>query len=165
MPLIKQCLVCKKDFRTKLFFIKIGAGKYCSKECHHKGLKKGEHVICAVCGVETYKSPKALRRSKSKKYFCGKSCQTKWRNSEFVGPKHANWQEGRYSYRGVLERNKVLKVCSLCNTKDERVLAGHHIDKDRTNNSLKNLAWLCHNCHFLVHHHEVERKKFMEALV
>lgn len=165
MPMVKQCLVCGKDFKTKLFFVKRGEGKYCSKECHHKGLKKGKEVLCAMCGIETYKSPKAILRSKSKKYFCGRSCQTKWRNTEFIGSKHANWQEGRYAYRSVLGRHKVPQICCLCKIRDFRVLAVHHIDKDRTNNDVKNLAWLCHNCHFLVHHHELERMKFMEALV
>lgn len=33
MALINQCLVCKKDFRTYPSKVKIGRGKYCSKEC------------------------------------------------------------------------------------------------------------------------------------
>jgi predicted HNH restriction endonuclease len=61
---------------------------------------------------------------------------------------------GRYSYRSVLTRNGITKVCNSCKTKDERILAVHHIDKDKFNNSLENLVWLCHNCHFLVHHYE-----------
>lgn len=163
--MIKQCLVCGNDFKTKPFFVERGDGKYCSRECHHKGLKKGKQVMCAICGTETYKTLKALTRSKSNKFFCGKSCQAKWRNVEFIGVKHANWKEGKYAYRSVLGRHNVPKVCSLCKTTDSRVLAVHHIDKNRTNNDVKNLAWLCSNCHFLVHHYEKEKKKFMEALV
>lgn len=165
MPLIKQCIVCGSDFKTKPFFVERGEGKYCSRKCHHSGLKKGKYVACAICGTETYKTLKALTRSQSNKFFCGKSCQTKWRNVEFIGAKHANWKEGRYAYRSVLTRHGVPKVCCLCKTDDTRVLAVHHIDKNRTNNDVKNLAWLCNNCHFLVHHYENERKKFMEALV
>jgi predicted HNH restriction endonuclease len=40
----------------------------------------------------------------------------------------------------------------------------HHIDKDRTNNTLKNLAWLCHNCHYLVHHDKLEMQRFLKSL-
>jgi len=159
MPLIKQCEVCSSDFKTKPFFVKRGGGKYCSKECHYKGLKTGKLVHCSLCDKEVYKSQKALRVSKSKKYFCGKSCQTKWRNSIFVGEKHANWKTGKHSYRSVLTRNKIPKVCRLCKTKDERILAVHHIDKDRLNNKLNNLTWLCHNCHFLVHNYNAGERE------
>lgn len=59
----------------------------------------------------------------------------------------------------MLGRNKIPKICTLCKTEDSRILAVHHIDKNRRNNDLKNLIWLCHNCHFLVHHYDVEREK------
>lgn len=163
MPFV-GCKICKKKFYSKPSWLKHGGGKYCSKKCHYQGLKKGKMVYCFVCNKETYKSPKLLRRSKSKKYFCDKSCQTKWRNSIFIGPKHANWKHGMSTYRAVLMRNKISKSCKLCSSKDGRVLAVHHIDKDRTNNKLENLAWLCHNCHFLVHHYSEEKEKFMVSI-
>jgi hypothetical protein len=149
-----KCFVCGKSFYAKPFFIKNGGGKYCSKECHHLGLKKGKVVKCDECGKDIYKSPQALKRSQSKKFFCNKSCQTKWRNAEFVGPKHANWKHGEQAYRSVLNRHGVKKQCCICKTLDERVLATHHLDKNRKNNEVKNLCYLCHNCHFLVHYHK-----------
>ncbi len=163
MPLLKDCKICGKEFFTKPYFVKNGGGKYCSKKCHYKGLKKGEYRPCDICGKETYKKQRQLTVSKSGKYFCGKSCQTKWRNEQFVGDKHANWKNGLHAYRSVLARHRVPKICGLCKTKDARVLAVHHIDKNRKNNKLSNLAWLCHNCHFLVHHNEKDREKFILA--
>lgn len=165
MPLLKKCRICKKVFQTKPFFVKNGGGKYCSAVCHYKGLKTGKLVNCDICGKETYKTIKALRLSKSKKWFCSKSCQTKWRNSEFVGEKHANYITGRASYRSVLPRNKIPQICRLCRTQDARVLAVHHLDENRLNNELKNLVWLCHNCHHLVHHYVPEKKKLMVTIV
>lgn len=165
MAVVRKCKICGDEFRTKPFFLKNGGGKYCSPECHHAGLRKGEMKKCFECGKETYKKPQQLERSKSGKFFCSKSCQTRWRNREFVGPKHANYTEGKHSYRSILSRHGVPKICMLCRTKDSRVLAVHHIDKNRKNNRLNNLAWLCNNCHFLVHHYDVERERFMEALV
>ena len=165
MPIIKKCLVCHTEFKTKLFFIEHGGGKYCSVECHHKGLRKGTFKKCSVCGQETYKKVLQIKRSKSGKFFCGKSCQTKWRNQEFVGKKHGNYKTGIYSYRSVLTRNKVIQICLLCGDEDKRILAVHHIDKDRTNNKLSNLAYLCHNCHFLVHHDIKERQKFQARVI
>lgn len=165
MPLIKRCRICKAQFKTKPYFVRHGGGKYCSAACHHQGIRKGKMVSCFLCGKQVYKSLQHLKRSKSGKYFCTKSCQTKWRNTQFIGPKHANWVHGRSAYKSVLIRHGVPRVCRLCKTKDVRVLAVHHIDKNRSNNRLENLAWLCHNCHFLIHHYQDEKEVFMATIV
>ena len=164
MPSVK-CKICPNEFYAKPFFLKKGQAKYCSSICMRLGSRTGKIVNCHSCGKEVYKTKKALRVSKSKTYFCTKSCQTKWRNSVFIGPKHANFKDGKHSYRSVMLRNKIPKICNVCKTEDKRILAVHHIDHNRKNNSLSNLAWLCHNCHFLVHHDKEVEKKFMEALV
>ncbi|MHA1267983.1 MAG: HNH endonuclease [Candidatus Helarchaeota archaeon] len=39
----------------------------------------------------------------------------------------------------------------MCGIVDDRVLAVHHIDSNRRNNSPGNLTWLRRNCHYLVH--------------
>ena len=127
--------------------------------------KTGKEVPCEICGVHTYKRPRELTRSKSGKYFCSKSCQTRWRNQLYIGDKHKNFTTGESSYRAVMEREHLSRICRLCKTKNSRVLAVHHIDKNRKNNKIENLAWLCHNCHFLVHHYESDRTKFMATMV
>ena len=65
----------------------------------------------------------------------------------------SNWKDGMYAYRSVLTRHKVSAKCTLCGTKDKRVLAVHHVDENRKNNKVENLRWLCHNCHHLVHYY------------
>lgn len=165
MPLSKECVLCKAPFETKLFFVKKGQGKYCSPQCQHLGARKGEEVACHVCKKVVYKQKKALERSKSKKFFCGRSCQTQWRNQLYIGNKHKNWKGGLYAYRSILPRNNVAAVCALCKIKDKRVLAVHHIDHNRKNNKVENLVWLCHNCHHLVHRYPNEHDKFMVAIV
>lgn len=159
------CKTCNKTFYAKPFWLKQGYGKYCSPDCQYAGMRKGKEKPCFICGKVTYKKQKQLKGSKSGKFFCSKSCQTKWRNQLYIGEKHANFTTGMNSYRSVLGRHKVPKSCKLCKTTDARVLAVHHIDKNRKNNRLSNLAWLCHNCHFLVHHDEESREKFMAAIV
>ncbi len=165
MPLIRNCKLCDTKFETKPSAVANGCGKYCSRECGHKAQRKGKDMECYLCGKYSYKSKTNLGRSKSGKFFCSKSCQTKWRNQEFAGPKHANWKGGRASYRELLERNNIPKICNLCKIGDERVMSAHHIDRNRKNNCVENLAWLCHNCHHLVHHHKDEQDKFMAVLV
>lgn len=163
MPQV-SCLSCAIKFHAKPSWLKIGSGKYCSKQCHYKGLKKGQTVPCSICKKLTYRSPKMLSKSRSKKYFCSKSCQTRWRNTFYIGPRHINWKHGKTVYRALISRSGIQKVCKLCNSNDTRILAVHHIDRDRKNNTLKNLAWLCHNCHFLVHHYPTEKEKFMVSI-
>jgi len=45
----RSCLVCKKKLYTTQSRIKIGKGKYCSKECASKGLSKKIDVSCLTC--------------------------------------------------------------------------------------------------------------------
>lgn len=163
MPIVK-CVQCNTHFYAKPFWIKRGYGRYCSLACKYKGTMKGKTVECFICKKKSYKQKKQLVRSKSGKFFCSKSCQTKWRNQEFVGPKHANWKNGSDAYRSVLARNKIKKSCTLCGNKDERILAVHHVDRNHQNNAVSNLAWLCHNCHHLVHHDNVEKYRFIIKL-
>ena len=37
--------------------------------------------------------------------------------------------------------------------------------RNRINNNVDNLVWLCHNCHHLVHYYEVDQEKFMVPMV
>lgn len=161
---IVNCKKCAKEFYAKPYWIRNGAGKYCSSRCKNLGSRTGEELACFVCGKASYKTQKQLKRSKSGKFFCSKSCQTKWRNTEFVGSKHGNWRNGEYVYKSILLRNNVSPQCKLCGLNDKRVLAVHHIDKNHKNNGIDNLAWLCHNCHHLVHHDRQESERFGSIL-
>ena len=161
MPQI-SCKNCESKFYAKPHWIKRGWGKYCSRECHQKVQRKGKDVNCFMCGEGIYRSPKQLKASKSKKYFCGKSCQTTWRNSlVFIGRKHPQWKDGESSYRNTMIRRGLPGVCKLCSAKDIRILVVHHIDENRKNNKVDNLMWLCRNCHFLVHKYNAGSSKDM----
>jgi hypothetical protein len=164
MPIVK-CKICSASFYAKPFWLKRGYGKFCSTICQYEGRKNGKMIPCDICGKNTYKPKKQLKGSKSGKFFCSKSCQTKWRNKEFIGPRHANWKGGTSTYKNILVRSRTPQICKLCKKKDKRVLAVHHIDKNRNNNRVENLVWLCHNCHHLVHHYKEERDKFMVPVV
>ena len=159
MPTVR-CKICDKEFYAKPFWIKQGYGNCCSTKCQYEARKTGKMVACSICGKETYKQKKQLKRSKSGSFFCDKICQAKWRNKIFSGSSHGNWVDGKSTYRRILKQSKIPEICLLCETDDIRVLAVHHIDKDRTNNALSNLIWLCHNCHFLIHHDKAELSRF-----
>lgn len=154
-----SCKKCGKEFFAKPSHISCGFGKFCSRACSAANQRNGFETLCDSCGKKIYRSRKMSGRSKSGKFFCGKRCQTLWRNRLYTGERHSNWKHGREVYRSILVRGGREKICALCATRDERVLAAHHIDRNRLNNSLENLAWLCHNCHFLVHHYNAGRDR------
>jgi len=162
---IAHCKVCNDRFYARPAHVKNGWGVFCSRNCKHIGSRIRIKLACFTCGREIYKTASQMGHSKSTKYFCDKSCQTKWRNAEFSGAKHANYKNGEHSYSTILGRLRVKKECWLCRTKDVRVLVTHHIDENHKNNEIKNLAWLCHNCHCLVHYDNVERQKFLRKHV
>lgn len=163
-----NCRICEQEFYAKPSWLKIGWGKYCSQKCQREGQKTGKYVKCSICGKEVYKPGKALKGSQSGAYFCNKSCQTIWRNTiVFVGVRHPNWKGGigTDSYRSIIRRSNQKQICRYCGFSDKRALMVHHIDHNHQNNSLNNLAWVCYNCHYLIHHYKEENKKFMETLV
>lgn len=164
MPNI-ECAICDKIFYGKPSHIKKGWAKVCSKDCRYKLQKTGKIIVCNQCGKNAYKNNSTLRRSDSNMFFCNKSCQTIWRNKLYTKEKHANWTTGKSSYRSILLRENRPLICEKCANKDSRILAVHHKDKNRDNNNSNNLLWLCHNCHYLVHHYLEESIGFIDVTV
>lgn len=158
---MQNCLICYKRFYAKPSHINMGWGKFCSKTCQYESQKTGKITLCHTCKAKVYKTMSDQLKTNSGKLFCSKSCQTIWRNKKFSGDKHSNWAGGISSYRIALTRSSKAFQCAKCNLKDKRVLAVHHLDKNRSNNKLSNLIWLCHNCHYLVHHSKKEAIGFM----
>lgn len=148
------CKICQAEFYVKPSHQARGWGLYCSVSCRSKGQLLGSTRTCHICGSSIYRSKAQHKHSKSGKFFCSKSCQTLWRNSEFIAEKHPNWNGGINAYRNILLRSESEKACVACGIQDLRVLAAHHLDHNRNNNNLKNLVWLCLNCHFLTHNDE-----------
>ena len=156
------CQSCNSEFYAKPSWIRNGGGKYCSASCRQEAQKNGSTFKCHMCNKKIYRTIKAQLSSKSKKYFCTKSCQTVWRNSEVhIGHNHPSWITGQSSYRERLLRSNRQKNCARCLTTDVRILSVHHKDKNRDNNNLSNLMFMCHNCHFLVHNHPEETEGYI----
>jgi hypothetical protein len=161
MPIV-PCKQCSAEFYVKPSHQQRGAGKYCSRLCQSESQRTGTFIPCYICHKLAYKMAAAIQKSPSGKFFCGKSCQTIWRNTQvYTGRNHANWTNGIASYRQRLLRSETAKLCLKCRIDDVRILAVHHKDRDRTNNDLSNLIWLCHNCHYLVHHYKREGLHFV----
>lgn len=160
MPIQRKCKTCNKEFLTKTFHIRNGNGLFCSRDCSHASMRNGELLTCFVCKKEIYKTVTQIARSKSRTYFCSKSCQAIWRNKEFSGDRHKLWKGGGSTYRNILTKKSNMLICAVCKIKDTRVLAAHHIDENHKNNSPENLMWLCHNCHHLTHRFPESLKRY-----
>ncbi len=164
MPYV-NCKICESKFYVKPNHQKKGWGKCCSMVCRNQYQKTGKYLSCTICGNLTWRGPAQIKHSTSGKFFCGKSCQALWRNSSvYIEEKSSTWKDGRNAYRKILSRRTKELKCSLCGFEDSRALAVHHVDKDRKNNSVENLAWLCHNCHFLIHHYDKELAVFTNII-
>ncbi len=150
MPRV-SCKICTKEFYVKPNHQDKGWGKYCSKPCQYEGQKTGLFVFCQICSKNIWKMQKEIRHSQSKKFFCSKSFLAVWRNRVFSGSNHSGWINGIRTYRNIIKRSGSPQICTHCGITDTRVLIVHHIDRNRTNNHIKNLMWLCRNCHYLIH--------------
>lgn len=157
----RKCVQCGNAFETTNYFISKGQGRFCSRKCYYKNARKGVRKKCDGCNKQVYRNVTQIKRSKSGKFFCSKSCQTVWRNKHYSKEKHTRWKGGEYTYRRLLKNTDTKIACLRCGTSDRRILAVHHKDGDHSHNSVENLCWLCHNCHALVHADSQEFKKIL----
>ncbi len=80
-----RCLMCGVNFYIKPSLLKYGWGKYCSKKCKNESQRTGKYVTCAYCHGKLYRTPTDLqRKSKTRTYFCNKSCQCAWKNKQRI---------------------------------------------------------------------------------
>jgi len=134
------CLICKKLHYVKSSHLLKGWGKYCSITCRTKSQFGGKKLECTICQKSLYRSNNELKRSKSGRYFCSKSCQTIWRNKEYSTEKHPAWKTNITTYRKRLIDSQSYSICRLCGIEDPAILNAHHLDHNRLNNQLNNLT-------------------------
>ncbi len=111
---IVKCEQCAKDFYTRPAHIRAGWGRFCSMKCKSLVAQKRITVSCAVCQKSLVKKASVIAKSKSGKFFCDKSCQAVWRNKEFAGEKHTQWQGGFSRYRKMLLETGAVQKYFFC---------------------------------------------------
>jgi hypothetical protein len=161
---IVNCDFCKIKFNKKPSQIKLCLHNYCSSLCQHNARKSGKKTVCCSCNKVIYRQLKYLLKSKSGKYFCSSTCCNVWNGKNHRTNNNYNWTTGESSYREVMARSSSNKQCAMCKKNDIRILSVHHVDHNRKNNILKNLVWVCRNCHHLLHCYKEESLKLTTLL-
>lgn len=125
----KNCIVCGKEY------IPTGrCSKYCvdcSKEVTKKAIKKWHTEHGFLNGKGSGSSTKSLNENPS--YTDGRTVFRRW----------------------ARERKNSLGQCEQCNkdlsSATQYEWVGHHIDHNKTNNTIENLLLLCKQCHQIEH--------------
>lgn len=109
----KSCLFCGKKFEVLESKVKVGKGKYCSRECSHKARSvsiRGENhpnwnggevqQQCLQCGNEFLVKPSHIKKGGGK--YCCKKCADVARIGLLAGEKNPNFKE------------KIKRICLNC---------------------------------------------------
>lgn len=150
-----DCQVCGSATWSKKS--KLGKRKFCSQRCAGLGQRDYETFECANCGKSFERNVGKARNSKSGYSFCSRTCKdiaNRIDGIKAIHPPHFGLGNGLYDYR-----ERALKAYgSRCTDTDcpiqnagieipERMIDVHHIDSDRSNNSIENLEVVCVWCH------------------
>lgn len=120
--------------------------KYCGKDIANTNIKKHE----SACYLNPLNIKKCVVCEKPIKGFrtniqltCSRSCA----NTHFrSGEDHPNWKDAKYRSTCFIHHEKKCIICG-----EDKIVAVHHNDHDRTNNNPENLIPMCPTHHFYVH--------------
>jgi len=145
--------VCKKEIYRRPAEIKTNRGRvFCSLNCY--GIFQRKEIPCLVC-------KKPILSGLNKK-TCSRNCANVYRTG--IKYNRARLRDKVKSQR--LLKSRLLKTrgkkCERCAYSRSEILQIHHIDRNRNNNELSNLALICPNCHY--EEHFLERSKLKKHL-
>lgn len=117
---------------------------YCSKSISMNSMRKHETSCylnpenlkpCPVCEtpIRNYKTS----------LTCGHSCSNRYTKA---GPLHGNWKASSYRSTCFIYHEHKCVVCG-----EEDIVAVHHYDENKTNNTPPNLIPMCPTCHTKLH--------------
>lgn len=144
-----NCLQCGSEHYKLECQLKNGRGKFCTKECANKSRQNGESIKCAFCNSEFYR--RFGEQKDAINQFCSKEC---YFNDRILKAKKSTYLKFGGVHRHILIAEKAL------GRKLKKGEIVHHIDEDKHNNLIENLAILpSQKFHAQVH---FGKKKFEE---
>lgn len=145
-----ECNSCGCKFLKRKDWIR--DKNYCNPQCSSVQLKTKVEVVCAKCSNIFLKRPSAIQASKSGLTFCSRKCKDDaQRLVNGFGALHPDHYGSTNRYRDIAYRVFPRK-CMACSFFDEypELMQVHHIDSDRNNNDISNLAVLCPTHHWAI---------------
>ena len=125
------CLECGNKHLKLECQLTRGRGKFCSKLCANKYRQIGTTIKCLFCDTEFYRCISEQKRNILQ--FCSNEC---YFNNRILNAKKTTYLKEGQTHRHILVAEKALNRKLI---KGEIV---HHIDEDKKNNNIENLAIL-----------------------
>jgi hypothetical protein len=155
--MIRTCENCEKSFDAPVNNIRKGYGRFCSRSCGASfngrirvSYKRDTlHTTCDWCSTPFIIKPSRFKRSKSGLTFCSRSCKCKAQRiggRTEIQPNHYG-SDNASDYRSTALRFYKNRCADCHYDTHVRVLEVHHVDGNRSNNAVENLAVLCPICH------------------
>ncbi len=156
----------KIERNIKPYRLKKYPPKFCNRKCFHLELKKTQksnkrELKCNYCNTAFLRHLSDIKKTFN---FCSRECKDR-AQSIYSGDKFASMRPKHYANGKRAYRNKAFdfygKQCQRCGyNRCPSALQVHHIDRDRKNNTTKNLEVVCRNCHAEEHYgnHVTERE-------
>jgi hypothetical protein len=135
-----SCPICGKEFLIHPYRLKKTSKICCSIACKHKLATLNATVMrkCIICGNEFSFLRHEIRNKSKPRVFCSHACMYKAKITNEIS-----------LYRKKAFRS-LLHQCYFCKKANTNFQI-HHIDENRTNNTLSNLVILCVSCHKKLH--------------
>jgi len=138
----RKCPHCHNDFK-----VKPGSKvRYCSIQCFNRRGRRNADMVrqCLHCGKNYEREAGQIKRK-----FCSHQCRTAHRygKTQYKLGIRKTW-----SLKPEIDLKNFFSRCQRCGWhKEPKILHRHHKDRDRANNSPKNIEILCPTCHVLEH--------------
>lgn len=128
---------------------------FCSQPCaaaYHVDQHPEGNCTCESCGAAFRTNPAYIRRTPNQKRFCSWACHLEYKRQIRVSP---NIDSAGYKYMtgamgGRIREHRYVMQKHLGRKLDRKEHV-HHIDGDKTNNSLSNLQVLSESDHHKLH--------------
>lgn len=140
-----SCSICATlIYRRPAELERSSGNAFCSQKCY--GLHCRKENPCIICG--------ALILAGANKKTCSRTCANKHRTGisyKINRPRDKVTNLRSIKLRLIDERGA---KCERCSYKVIQILQVHHKNRDRKNNSMRNLEIICPNCHAKEHYLE-----------
>ena len=146
---IIACKECSTNFKTRSG---VTASEFCSRACFHKhNTKEKIPIICKNCGETAYFPPAVAKHREN----CSRKCKyerlSRENSERFNGKPVKDIKDRRQeSVYAQIALEKLPNHCVGCQ-RDDVNFEVHHLDGNRKNNILDNLAIMCLSCHRKLH--------------